>query len=290
MPAPERPWSDPSDSNTGHDRRICLNAGTTSMLAAHEPINSKRRGPRPDAGSRWGHGIFKAAAAGLLRRGHAARRAVRLCVADTEPDSARCARTGRVVGACLAIGYGLGVLLRWLWQYLEVPVPRFARHPRRWRAMLLLCAVIVALGLWWGQDWDGVLRKLMGIPPSSAVRVLVVGLGTLVAGTLFIVLGRGVWLLLRAGGRMAQRVLPRRVAKVLGVIATGVLLVMLLNGVIVRSILSASRSLLRRARFTDRAGNSAAHGGRSQRQPGIAGALERARSHGPALRLDRPDG
>ncbi len=141
-------------------------------------------------------------------------------------------------GACFAIGYGLGVLLRWLWQYLEIPVPRVARHPRRWQLVLLLCAVIVVLGLWWGQDWDGVLRKLMGIPPSSAVRVLVVGLGTLVAGTLFIVLGRGVWLLVRAGGRMAQRVLPRRVAKVLGVITTGVLLVLLLNGVIIRSILS----------------------------------------------------
>lgn len=141
-------------------------------------------------------------------------------------------------GACFAIGYGLGVLLRWLWRYLEVPVPRFARHSRRGQLVLLLCAVIVVLGLWWGQDWDGVLRKLMGISPSSPVRILVVSLGALLAGTLFIVLGRGVWLLLRAGGRLAQRALPRRVAKVLGVIATGVLLVTLLNGVIIRSILN----------------------------------------------------
>jgi uncharacterized membrane protein len=141
-------------------------------------------------------------------------------------------------GACFAIGYGLGVLLRWLWRYLEIPLPRVARHPRSWQPVLLLSAVIVVLGLWWGQDWDGVLRKLMGIPPSSAVRILVVGLGALVVGTLFIVLGRGVWLLLRAGGRMAQRALPRRVANVLGVIATGVLLVMLLNGVVIRFILS----------------------------------------------------
>ncbi|MGB8019841.1 MAG: alpha/beta-hydrolase N-terminal domain-containing protein, partial [Candidatus Nanopelagicales bacterium] len=141
-------------------------------------------------------------------------------------------------GACFAIGYGLGVLLRWLWRYLEVPVPRFARHSRRGQLVLLLCAVIVVLGLWWGQDWDGVLRKLMGISPSSPVRILVVSLGALLAGTLFIVLGRGTWLLLRAGGRLAQRALPRRVAKVLGVIATGVLLVTLLNGVIVRSILN----------------------------------------------------
>jgi uncharacterized membrane protein len=104
--------------------------------------------------------------------------------------------------------------------------------------VLLLCTVVIVFGLWWGQDWDGVLRKLMGIPPSSAVRILVVGLGALAAGTLFIVLGRGILLLLRAGGRLARRVLPRRVANVLGVIATGVLLVMLLNGVIIRSIVS----------------------------------------------------
>ena len=140
-------------------------------------------------------------------------------------------------GACFAIGYGLGVLLRWLWRYLEIPVPRVASHPRRWQPVLLLCAVIVVLGLWWGQDWDGVLRNLMGIPPviggpHPRRRARRTG-----GGHLFIVLGRGV-ALLRAGGRMAQRVRPRRVANVLGVIATGVLLVMLLNGVVIRSILS----------------------------------------------------
>jgi uncharacterized membrane protein len=140
-------------------------------------------------------------------------------------------------GACLAIGYGLGVLLYWLWTYLELPLPRFTRHPRVRPIVWTVCGLIYAWALWRGQHWDGVLRKLMGIEPASASRVIVVGLGALVTGLLFLALGRALWKLLRAGGRLARRLLPRRVANVLGFVATAVLLVMLLNGVIIRGIL-----------------------------------------------------
>lgn len=140
-------------------------------------------------------------------------------------------------GICLAIGYGLGVLLRWLWRYLELPVPAFARHPLRWPAVLSVCAVIFVVGLWRGQHWDNVLRKLMGVEPAAALRFIVVGLGSLFIALLLIALGRGLWRLLSAGGRLARRLLPRRVANVLGFALTALLLVMLLNGVIVRGIL-----------------------------------------------------
>ncbi|MEY2853387.1 MAG: hypothetical protein RL030_519, partial [Pseudomonadota bacterium] len=140
-------------------------------------------------------------------------------------------------GICIAIGYGLGVLLRWLWRYLELPVPAFAKHPGRWRAVLVVCALIFAVGLWRGQHWDNVLRELMGVAPAAALRFVIVGFGALVVALLLIGLGRGLWRLLSAGGRLARRVMPRRVANVLGFVATAVLLLMLLNGVIIRSIL-----------------------------------------------------
>ena len=37
---------------------------------------------------------------------------------------------GALAGSCFAIGYGLGVFLRWLWRYLELPelAPRTRRE------------------------------------------------------------------------------------------------------------------------------------------------------------------
>jgi hypothetical protein len=56
-------------------------------------------------------------------------------------------------GMCLAAGYGLGVLLRWLWGYLELPLPGPAGQPRRRRIAVVACAVIAALALWRSQHW-----------------------------------------------------------------------------------------------------------------------------------------
>lgn len=140
-------------------------------------------------------------------------------------------------GACLAIGYGIGVGLRWLWRYLELPVPRFARHERRMQAVSILFLMILAYGLWRGQHWDNLLRELMGMEPASPLRFLVVGIGAILIGLLFVLVARGLRTLLCAGGRLARRLMPRRVANVLGVAITAVLLVMLLNGVIIRAIL-----------------------------------------------------
>lgn len=140
-------------------------------------------------------------------------------------------------GICIAIGYGLGRLLRWLWGYLELPVPAFAKHPRRWQPVLGVCAVIFVVGLWLGQDWANVLRQLMGVEPAAALRFVVVGLGSLIVAMLLIWLGRGLWRFLSAGGRLARRLMPRRVANLLGIVGAAVLLVMLLNGVIIRGIL-----------------------------------------------------
>jgi uncharacterized membrane protein len=140
-------------------------------------------------------------------------------------------------GACLAIGYGIGVALRGLWQYLEMPVPRFARSARRLQAILLLFLLILVFGLWRGQHGDDVLRRLMGMAPAASLRFLVVGGGAILIGLLLLLIARGLWMLLQAGGRFVRRLLPRRVGNVLGALATMALLVLLLNGVILHAML-----------------------------------------------------
>src|SRR5688572_1191272 len=73
-----------------------------------------------------------------------------------------------VSGACLAVVYGLGVLIRWLWIYLELRLPRFATTGGWRKTAIAVSAAIFALALWCGQAWSNVITELMHLPPAGA--------------------------------------------------------------------------------------------------------------------------
>src|SRR5690606_22255751 len=72
---------------------------------------------------------------------------------------------GVLSGASAAAGYGLGVLLGWLWQRLRLP-------PLPWRRLrvvklveLAACAAVAAVFLWRAAGWQDTIRALMGMEP-----------------------------------------------------------------------------------------------------------------------------
>lgn len=149
-------------------------------------------------------------------------------------------------GLCLAAGYGLGVLLRWLWGYLELPVLRSAGQRGR-QVLWGFCAVVFAIALWRGVHWENVVRELMHLPPVAAGRALWIGLGALAIALLLVVLGRGALMLVAAFTRLITRRVPRRIANVVGVVSGTLLLVGLFNGVIVNTVLDALDASYRKA-------------------------------------------
>lgn len=98
---------------------------------------------------------------------------------------------GLVTGITGAIGYGLGVLLAWVWrQFANRP----ARAPSRgWWIVLVVIGVAVLGGASvMGQRWQSELREVMGVeaiggigilvPPSAfAVSAVLIGIGRLLA-------------------------------------------------------------------------------------------------------------
>ena len=150
-------------------------------------------------------------------------------------------------GACLAVGYGFGVMLRGLWTYLELPVPRAVKDGRARKAALVVSAVIFLVASWRGQAWNDVIGRLMHLPPAGASRPLVVGTGALLVALLLLTLGRGAARLVRWATAVAARHLPRRVATLLGSVVAGLLLIGLVNGVIVRTVLNGLDSSYRAA-------------------------------------------
>ena len=150
-------------------------------------------------------------------------------------------------GLCLAAGYGLGVLLHWLWKYMELPVLRNTGHGRVRQAVLAFFAIVFAIALWRGQYWENIVRELMHMQPVGASRVLGVALGTLLVAGLVIVVGRLAKMMVGAFTRFITRHVPRRIANVIGVVGGTLLLIGLVNGVIISSVLSVLDASYQRA-------------------------------------------
>jgi len=152
---------------------------------------------------------------------------------------------GALAGGCFAIAYGLGVFLRWLWTYLELPEPR--GDGARFIKILTtgLCIAVAAVFLWLADDWQNSVRHLMGMGPVEDFRPLPVCLTALATFAVALVLGRLFrWVASAAAGH-TNRYVPRRVANVVGVAVAVVLFWSVTNGVLVRVALDILNSSFR---------------------------------------------
>lgn len=146
---------------------------------------------------------------------------------------------GILAGFCFAAGYGVAVLAGALWCYLQLPRMTDRQARLVVPAMGAVALVIVTVFLLRSAEWQNDIRAAMTLPPAEGVAPFVVaGLGTAVAsvllilGKLLVALGRYV------SARIAQ-VLPRRQARVMGVLLTILVTYQVFSGVLVRNVVSS---------------------------------------------------
>jgi uncharacterized membrane protein len=143
---------------------------------------------------------------------------------------------GALAGVCFAIGYGLGVLSRQLWRYLELPEPS-ERLRRPANAVTLLLSLLIALlFLWKAADWQNSVRaafELPALPGSHPAKLCAIALVTfalvLLIARLFKRLAN--WL---AG--IVRRAVPPRLATVIGVGLAALLFWSLASDVVARGV------------------------------------------------------
>src|SRR5215469_1607119 len=79
---------------------------------------------------------------------------------------------GALSGASAAVGYGVAVFFRWLWRYLELPVPRGSRLTHVKAGLAACCAVVLAVFLWKTTDWQNSVLRVMRQPPVRSAYPL----------------------------------------------------------------------------------------------------------------------
>jgi uncharacterized membrane protein len=147
---------------------------------------------------------------------------------------------GVLCGAAFAAGYGIGVSLEWLWDFLQIP--RASRPiERQIKFFAIAGGGILALAfLWLSTGWQNSILVLMGMPAVETNQPVFVTLIAIIPAMVLIGLGTlfvwGVrWVSLRL-----RRIIPRRVAFVAGVVIVGMLAGGIVDGIILRWTLATA--------------------------------------------------
>jgi uncharacterized membrane protein len=143
-------------------------------------------------------------------------------------------------GFALAVGYGLGVLAVWIWHYLEIPDFSDRTQGFSKRITTVVVAIIVCAFLWQAAIWQNSIRDLMEMEPVATAYPLHVGGIALVTAFMLIAIGRWIGWVWMAIDRRIKRYVPPRVARIISAALVLVLVVLIVNDVIAKALITAA--------------------------------------------------
>ena len=149
---------------------------------------------------------------------------------------------GVIAGVTAAIGYGIGVGVAWFVAELTEPRISAAVRRRAWQVLAVAGTVLCLVLLWLGSGWQREIHRLVGLEPPAGYSAGGVVVLTVLVFAVLVAFGRGIRRL--AGGlvRLLGRILPRRLARPLGVLGAALLVLFLLNGVLFQGLVNAANS------------------------------------------------
>ena len=134
-------------------------------------------------------------------------------------------------GMCFAVGYALGVLILWAWEWMQLPLASVRlRRNATWAAAVAAAAVVRFV--WKSAEWQDSIRARMGMPLLGEAEPLTVALVAAVVFVLLLMVARsfrGVGGLVR---RWLARYVPERVSMLVGGLAALALFWTLVDGVL----------------------------------------------------------
>ncbi|HWD14383.1 alpha/beta-hydrolase family protein [Pseudochrobactrum sp. sp1633] len=141
---------------------------------------------------------------------------------------------GVLSGACFAIGYGIGVFLFWLWNYLELPKLK-GRISHAIKIAAMAVTIITAMVfLWHAADGQNSIRSLMGLEKVESAHPFKTGLIALITFVILIALARLFQMIYRNSSRWLDRYIPPRLSRFTGFLVAAIIFSMAINGVLFR--------------------------------------------------------
>lgn len=147
---------------------------------------------------------------------------------------------GFLCGFTFAAGYGIGVFLEWLWDYLGLRWPNKRLAEVIGRATVLVCLGFAIAFLWYSTGWQNSIRAVMGMAPVASIQPLYVVSIAILPAALLIGIGSVLVFGVRLVSHWLGRIIPPRVALVGAMLAVGLLTATIGEGVIGRGLLQVA--------------------------------------------------
>jgi uncharacterized membrane protein len=144
---------------------------------------------------------------------------------------------GILSGCVFAAGYAIGVSLQWIWNFLELPRLRGDAGRAAKFILIGLAAGLVIAFLWFSTGWQNSIRGLMSMAPVESTQPIYVVAIAVAPALVLIAIGTLIVHGVRFVARYLRRIIPRRVALVVGILTIGILTSLVVNGIVLRWLL-----------------------------------------------------
>lgn len=141
---------------------------------------------------------------------------------------------GVLSGACFAAGYAIGVGLRWLWAYLELPEARERLLLGLKAVTATACAAVGLAFLWRTAGWQNSIRELMDMEPITSAHPIKLCLVAIVTFLVLIALARLFKLALDVILRLLPQYVPPKISRLIGFTLAVLVFWTIANGVLIR--------------------------------------------------------
>ena len=142
---------------------------------------------------------------------------------------------GALGGIVFAVGYGIWYLLWLLLDWLEVRRPPAGVTRMAARSGLAAAGLAVVVALWLGAGWQNSIRAAWDLPETTATTPVTVAAIAAAVAAVLLLLGRAFRRLALLWSRRSKRVLPPKLANLLGLVTAAAIFGMLIDGVLLRA-------------------------------------------------------
>jgi uncharacterized membrane protein len=153
---------------------------------------------------------------------------------------------GLLSGFALAVGYGVGILTVWLWQFWQLPAPGVRLERISKRLSTVGAVLVFAWFLRQMTFWQNSIRQLMEMEPLQSAYPYRTAVIAIVFGALLIATAR---VLLKSSSFLARKLnhfLPPRISWVLSSVFVAFVFVSLVNGVLAQRLLRSADAFFAR--------------------------------------------
>ncbi len=146
---------------------------------------------------------------------------------------------GILSGIVLALGYGLGVVIKWFWDYLKLPLLRDKVLTRFKITLSILSAVLFFYSVYYSSQWQNDVRELMKLEASESHLPFLMMLIAIGLAALLFLLTKLISILFIKIKFRFKGIIPHRIANVVSFFLVAALVFFLTNNMMIGKIVSA---------------------------------------------------